>query len=77
MLLIRTARPDDGRARRSTTCSGRALALLPVALGIWALSRLPDESPSRTTAGAAVVVAGVSVVLRLVIAVRTGVRSGS
>lgn len=51
---------------------GAGLALVPVGLGAWALRRLPDDSPSRVTAGAAVVVAGVSVLLRLVIAVRTG-----
>ena len=54
-----------------TALLGAALALLPLALGVWALRRLPDGSSSRTTAAAGVVVASVSVVLRLVIAART------
>ena len=56
---------------------GVGLALLPLGLGAWALRRLPEASPARTTAGAAVVVAAVSVGLRLVIAVRAGVDDSS
>ena len=52
---------------------GAALALLPAALGVVALRRLPFDSPSRTTAAAGVLVAGVSCVLRVVLAVRTAV----
>ena len=53
---------QDGPPERSTlvltALLGAALALLPMGLGVWALRRLPDGSPSRTTAGAAVLVAG-------------------
>ena len=52
---------------------GAALALLPAALGVVALRRLPFDSPSRTTAAAGVLVAGVSFVLRVVLAVRNAV----
>ena len=72
---------DQGQPERPSLVAvallGAALALLPVGLGVWALRRLPDESPYRTIAGAAVVVAGVSVLLRLVIAVRTGAEQDS
>lgn len=54
-----------------TALLGAALALLPAALGVWALRRLPDDSPSSTTAGAGVLLALVSLVLRLVLAART------
>lgn len=50
---------------------GAALALLPLALGAVALRRLPDDSGWRPFAGAGVLVAGVSVLLRLAIAART------
>jgi hypothetical protein len=49
---------------------GAALTLLPVGLGVWALRGLPGDSPSRTTAGAGVLVALVSFALRLVLAAR-------
>jgi hypothetical protein len=49
---------------------GAALALVPAALGVLALRRLPDDAPSRAVAGAGVLVALVSCVLRLVLAVR-------
>ncbi len=54
-----------------TALLGAGLALLPAGLGAWALLRLPEGSPSRATAGAGVLVAGLSVVLRLVLAART------
>ena len=54
-----------------TVLLGAALALLPAALGVHALRRLPGDSPSRTTAGAGVLVALVSCSLRLVLAART------
>jgi hypothetical protein len=50
---------------------GAGLALLPALLGVAALRRLPEDSPSRALAGAGVVVAAVSVALRLVVAART------
>ena len=64
------ARAVEPRPRRAARAG---LALLPAVLGVGALRRLPESSPSRTIAGAAVLVAALSVVLRLVIAVRTAV----
>lgn len=49
---------------------GAAFALLPTALGVLALRRLPDLSPYRAAAGAAVLLAGIALVLRLVLAAR-------
>lgn len=49
---------------------GVGLALLPAALGGLALRRLPDDSPSRVLAGAGVLIAAVSALLRLVMALR-------
>ena len=54
-----------------TALLGAGLALLPAGLGTWALLRLPEGSPARATAGAGVLIAGLSVVLRLVLAART------
>ena len=50
---------------------GVGLALLPAALGAVALRRLPVGSPCRAIAGAAVLLALLSVLLRLAVAVRT------
>lgn len=49
---------------------GAGLALLPAALGAAALRRLPDDSRFRVIAGAGVLLAAVSVVLRLAVTVR-------
>lgn len=49
---------------------GAGLALLPIALGAAALRRLPEASRSRVIAGTGVLLAAVSVVLRLAVAVR-------
>jgi hypothetical protein len=64
--------PPQGSDLLAPALLGAGLALLPLVFGTWALRRLPEDSPSRTTAGAGVLLAGVSVVLRLVIAVRAG-----
>ena len=65
--------PTDSSVLVLAALLGAALALLPAALGVVALRRLPLDSPSRTTAAAGVLVAGVSCVLRVVLAVRTAV----
>ena len=68
--------PPEQGTLVATALLGAALALLPVALGVWALRRLPDGSPSRGTAGAGVLLAAVAVVLRLVIAVQASSSDG-
>ena len=63
--------PPDQTALALIALLGAGRALVPRVLGAVALRRLDDDSRSRTTAGAGVLVAAVAVVLRLVIAVRT------
>ena len=65
--------PTDSSVLVLAALLGAALALLPVALGVVALRRLPVDSASRTTAAAGVLVAAVSFVLRVVLAVRNAV----
>ncbi len=69
--------PPEGSILVLTALLGAGLALLPVGLGAWSLLRLPEGSPARATAGAGVLVAGVSVVLRLVLAARTAADDGA
>jgi hypothetical protein len=65
--------PTDSSVLVLAALLGAALALLPAALGVVALRRLPLGSSSRTTAAAGVLVAGVSCGLRVVLAVRNAV----
>lgn len=66
----------DGSDLVAPALLGAGLALLPALLGLWALRRLPDGSPSRGTAGAGVLLAALAVVLRLVIAVQVSSSDG-
>ena len=63
--------PPDPAVLALVALLGAGLALVPLVLGAVALRRLGDDSPSRTTAGAGVLLAAVALVLRLVITVRT------
>ena len=63
--------PPDPASLALIPLLGAGLALVPLTLGAVALRRLDAHSPSRTTAGAGVLLASVAVVLRLVVTIRT------
>ena len=69
--------PSDASVLVLTGLLGAALALLPLTLGVVALRRLSLDSPSRAVAAAGVLVAGVSCVLRVVLAVRNALDDGA
>ena len=69
--LYASTGPDVTRAVIAALV-GAGLALLPLGVGVAALRRLPEGSSSRALAGAGILLAAVSVVLRLVVAARVG-----